>query len=79
MINNPNLACLVIVSTTPWANGDWVKSTKERELIGKMLQDLQEKHKKTVIFVSGDNHMLAFDNGFNNNYRFMSLVAAPLE
>jgi len=30
--------------------------------------------------VSGDNHMIAFDNGYNNPFgNFMSVVAAPLD
>ena len=82
---NNNQGLIVWVNSVPWIGGKnsetqtkdaWDRYAIEREEIANFLQ--KNNIDKKLIMISGDAHMLALDDGSNNNYASDGVASFPV-
>ncbi|KAL4434714.1 hypothetical protein ABPG74_017134 [Tetrahymena malaccensis] len=76
---NQKIDNLVVVSSIPWLGKDWVSFTEQRTIIGNKMAEVM-KVKQNVLLITGDSHMVAFDNGYNNDAGgFPHCISSPMD
>ncbi|KAL4483544.1 hypothetical protein ABPG72_016825 [Tetrahymena utriculariae] len=76
---NQQIDNLVVVSSIPWLGKDWVSFTEQRTIIGNKMAEVM-KVKQNVLLITGDSHMVAFDNGHNNDAGgFPHCISSPMD
>ncbi|EAS07543.2 PhoD-like phosphatase (macronuclear) [Tetrahymena thermophila SB210] len=76
---NQKIDNLVVVSSIPWLGKDWVTFKEQRTIIGNKMAEVM-KAKQNVLLITGDSHMVAFDNGYNNDAGgFPHCISSPMD